>query len=275
MRCRIVAARQSALVVVALISLSACSRSGSNRPGLAADTYSGPLYVAHASGAHPSAGAAGQVVDCRTWGDGDAVTTTPYGDGATSKRPEQALDEQGIFDGPANGLEIAAETADRVLYVLDVRHAIKEAVIVHNGPATAGAGGPGWYVESWAACDLSEFPRTYTDALGIQVWTDSTGQPVPVTTIQSTQGPKHCDWQSMTLLSLEKATYVRDPLPDFADYFASPYQAHAQLPHDAVNTGYQHDNNKLWLSEDKQVAYIGTAEDVEAWPREARPLLCA
>jgi hypothetical protein len=226
-------------------------------------------------GAHPDSGAAGQVVDCRTWGDGDVVTTTPYADGATTQRPEQALDEQGIFDGPADDLQIAAETADRVLYVLSVKHAVKEAVIVHNGPATAGAGGPGWYVESWAACDLSEFPRTYTDAIGIQIWTDGSGQPAPVTTIQSSRGPAHCHWESMTLLTLDKATYVREPLPDLGDYFAAPYDAHARLPHDAVSTGYQHDQHKLWLSQDGQMAYVGAATDIEAWPREIKPLLCA
>jgi hypothetical protein len=268
-------AARAALVPLALVLLlSACVSSAVGPPGPAAHAYSGPLHLARAGGAHPDAGAAGRVVDCAAWGDGGSVTSAVYADGATTERPEQALDEQGIFDGPRDGLRIAASTTDRVLYVREVAGVVKEAVIVHDGPATEGAGGPGWYVESWAVCDASEFPRQYTDSIGLQIWTDAAGAPVPTSKIQAWRGPEHCDWQSMTFLTLGEATYVRNPQSDLAEYFDRPYLAHADLPADAVDTGYRRDGRSLWLSADKQLAYVGTRTDLEAWPHTTKPLLC-
>jgi hypothetical protein len=215
------------------------------------------------------------VVDCATWGGGGAVTRLPYYDGATTDLPEQALYEEGIrTGGAAEGLRVAKATDDRVLYVLEVDGTVKEAVIVHDGPAAEGAGGPGWYVESWAACNLAEFPRQYTDSIGLQVWTDASGTVVPTTKLEAWRGPQHCDWQSMTFLTLGKATYVRDPLPELHEYVAAAYRAHTALPADAADTGYEHDGQRLWLSADEQLAYVGTEHDVEAWPREIKPLGC-
>lgn len=274
-------------ILAAGLLLSACATSSGSgpggdpsgppvsTPGPAAHSYSGPLYLPHAGGAHPDAGAAGQVVDCTTWGGGGSVRSAVYEDGAMTERPQQALYEQGIFDGPQGGLRIAANTSDRVLYVLEVAGVVKEAVIVHDGPATAGAGGPGWYVESWAVCDASELPLEYTDSIGLQVWTDAAGQPAPTTTIQSWRGPEQCDWQSMTFLSLGEVTYVRNPEADLSEFFGRPYRAHADLPPDALDTGYRRAGVELWLSADKQLAYVGTRTDLEAWPRTIKPLLCA
>jgi hypothetical protein len=134
------------------------------------------------------------------------------------------------------GLLVAKEEEDRVLYVLEVDGAFKQAVIVRNGPATEGAGGAGWYVESWAHCDYSELPRPFTDSLGLQIWTDSSGRPAPTTSVQSWRGPEHCSWQSMTFLYLGKAAYVRDPLPELDEYFDEQYDEHAVLPADAIDT---------------------------------------
>lgn len=244
---------------------------------VAAHPYRGPLHVRAAAFEHPDAGAAGNVVDCFTWGGGEAHPRVPYNDGATADSSEQALQvarHEGAF-GIQTDLQVAKDEGDRVLYVFETNGVPKQAVIVHNGPATEGAGGPGWYVESWAMCDYSEFPRSVTDAMGLQIWTDPRGTPISTKTIQSRRGPKHCDWESMTFLALEKDTYVRDPLSDVAAYFAAQYRAHAQLPHGAIDTGFERDGQHLWLSADKQSAYVGTATDVEAWPREIKPLLCA
>ena len=172
---------------------------------------------------------------------------------------------------------MARQEQDRVLYVwaVEVGGAVKQAVIVHNGPATDGAGGPGWYVESWAHCDYSELPRSFTDALGLQIWTDSAGRPVPTTTIESWGGPEHCDWQSMTFLHLGRAVYVRNPQPDLADFFATPYEEHADLPAHAVDTGFERNGDRLWLATDRQRAFVGSPQGVEVWPRAVDPLGCA
>lgn len=267
-------ARFAWVLIAVLAAASACGRTGS---AAKVHSYAGPLYVRGAAAKHPGAGAAGNVVDCRTWRGGGFSAAKLYQHGATADSPGHALEtarHEGIFDGPWNGLQIAKRERTRVLYVLDVGGAVKQAVIVHNGPATKGAGGAGWYVESWASCDYSEFPRSFTDSIGVQIWTDSAGNPAPTTRIQSWRGPEHCDWQSMTFLEIGRATYVRAPQPYLDQYFAQPYRKNTNLPGNALDTGFRRDGHELWLSHDKQIAYMRGSGDVEAWPRTIRPLLC-
>ena len=62
------------------------------------------------------------------------------------------------FGGVQEGPRVAKQEDHRVLHVLEVEGVVKQAVIVHDGPTTEGAGGPGWYVKSWARCDYSGLP---------------------------------------------------------------------------------------------------------------------
>ena len=201
-----------------------------------------------------------------------------YSEGATADSPQEALSvarsERG-FDGVQDGLKVAAQTDDRVLYVVEVDGVVKQAVIVHDGPATEGAGGPGWYVESWARCDLAELPRSYTDSIGVQLWTDAAGATAPSRKVLSYVGPEHCDWQSMTFLELRDRLYVRHLDPEYAKYFVGPYRAEATLPADAEDTGFRRDGKRLWLSADGDWAYVGTPDSVEAWPSSRKPFGCA
>ena len=158
----------------------------------ATSPYAGPLVVSHEDAEHPSAGAAGDVVECRTWGTGGSQVTEEYADGATAETPEGALEvarSEWLVDGVTDGLLVAAQTDDRVLYVLEVGGSLKQAVVVRDGPASEGAGGPGWYAESWARCDAAEMPRSYTDALGLLIWEDAaTGEPVPTGELEARRG---------------------------------------------------------------------------------------
>ena len=55
--------------------------------------------------------------------------------------PRQALEvaqSEGGFSGVQEGLLVAKEEDDRVLYVVEVDGVVKQAVIVHDGPATEG-----------------------------------------------------------------------------------------------------------------------------------------
>lgn len=260
------------------LAVSACGGADVTSGEPAEHTYDGPLYVTRQEAEHPRAGAAGDVVDCKAWGSGGFSDVDVYADGATASGPGQALKvaaSEWLFGGVQEGLRVAKREEDRVLYVFEVEDVVKQAVIVRDGPATEGAGGAGWYVESWAHCDYSEFPRSFTDTLGLQIWTDSLGRPMPTTTIESWRGPEHCDWQSMTFLYLGKAVYVREPQPELADYFAEPYDGHAELPANAVDTGFQRDGERLWLSPDEQRAFVGTEDDVELWPRAIQHFGCA
>lgn len=265
------------LMLVAAV-VTACADSTSTVGETTARSYDGPLYLSRSAAVHPRAGAAGNAVDCRTWGAGGFADAAVYNSGATGDSPERALAiarSERIFDGVQEGLQVAKQEADRVLYVLEIDGVIKQAVILHDGPATDGAGGPGWYVESWARCDYSELPASFTDAIGLQIWTDAAGQLVPTTKVQSWRGAQHCDWESMTFLYIGDETYVRAPQPDLTAFFADAYRSHADLPRDAVATGFQRDGKQLWLAPDKSVAYVGTPSDVEVWPRTVKQLGCA
>ena len=84
-------------------------------------------------------------MDCTTWGMGGISGQKVYAEGATADSPLKALDvarSERAFDGVQDGLKVAAQEPDRVLYVAEVDGVIKQAVIVHDGPATEGAGGP-------------------------------------------------------------------------------------------------------------------------------------
>jgi hypothetical protein len=266
------------VAVVAAFALSGCGdQLAETTSAPSADPYAGPLYLAAADAKHPGAGAAGDVVDCDTWGSGGSSASEVYGDGATADTADQALKvarSERLFGGVQEGLRVAKQEDDRVLYVVEVRDRVKQAVIVRDGPATEGAGGPGWYVESWAHCDFSELPRSFTDSIGLGIWTDSSGRPVPTATIESWRGPEHCDWQSMTFLSMGEAMYVREPQPGLGDYFTEPYRPHAELPAGAVDTGLERDGEHLWTSPDEQRAFVGTKADVEVWPRAVESLGC-
>ncbi|QLQ11539.1 MAG: hypothetical protein HZY75_15645 [Nocardioidaceae bacterium] len=251
----------------------------------AATAYDGPLYLAEGEGRHPRAGAAGDVVDCDAWGTGGGFRGGEYSEGATSDSPAEAVQtaySEGLWLMPPE-LTIAAESEDRVLYVTEVAGRPKAALIVYDGQGSQGAGGDGWYAESWAVCDLVELPADFVEDLGYEVWTDVDGQIVPTQRLEVFRGAEHCDWQDMTFLSLgrwddQAPTFVRDPNPDpyLREYLADPYLPHTTLPAGAVDSGFRRGQVKLWLTPDRSRAYVGTVpSDVEMWPRMVKQLSCA
>jgi hypothetical protein len=264
-----------------VLAVAGCGDAGTDSRE-AAHAYGGALYVERDRASYPEAGAAGDVVDCRHFGNGGAFYGATYEEGATADSPDGALGNgrgEGIFEGAQHGLTVAARTDDRVLFVLEVAGVVKQAVIVHDGPAAEGTGGDGWYVESWARCDWSELPEAVVAAASQQIWTDHDGAPVSTEELVSYPGPAHCDWQSVTFLELDgdwKRTYVRQPTPELTDSLAGPYLAHTTLPGDAAPTPYERDGERLWLAADRMTAYVGSDRtDVEAWPRETTPIGCA
>ncbi len=257
------------LVVVAGL-LGGC---GDDADGLdlprADQQYDGPLHLAGGR-----FGAAGRVVECDHGPTaGGSESGGVYAEGATSDTVEQALEtarSEGMFlEMPEVELEVAKSEDDRVLLTYSSDGAVKAALIFHDGPATEGAGGDGWYRESWARCDFSEFPddvaQTY---FGYEIWTGPDGVPALTTDIVSYPGPEHCDWQSMTFLTLDdRRTYVRHPLAEVRRFVDGEFVASMKLPAEAVDTGYRRDDNRLWLSPSGDRAYVGQPGDVEAWPR--------
>lgn len=216
-------------------------------------------------------GAARDVVDCSAV-DGGSEPAEPYAEGATSDSPRAAVEtafSEGLFLSlPQVELAAAASEPDRVLLTYAPAGRTVAALVLRDGPATEGAGGDGWYLESWARCDLSAFPPEDAAALGYLVWQDADGEPVPVTEVSSGPGPEHCGWDRFTFLYLaDDAVYVRAPDRTVRDSVRGTYRSGIPLPDDAVATGYQREGLRLWRDRDGGRVYVGTPERVESWPR--------
>jgi hypothetical protein len=159
-----------------------------------------------------------------------------------------------------------------VLYTFEVGGVVKLAVVTHRGTGVDGS--TGWYVESWASCDLAELPDWVAARAGYQIWSDREGR-VATTRVVSYAGSEHCDWQDATILQLGNRTWWRNPPDELGQYFDQSYAEGMHLPADAVATPYSREGERLWLSPDKLAAYVGTRRDVERWVSPGRRLGCA
>ncbi len=232
----------------------------------ASTEYDGPLYVD--SGRY---GAAGQALACDP-AAGQFENADVYAEGATSDTVEEALEtarSEGLFlFAPTDDLRVARTEDERVMLTYEADDRILMALVFRDGPATEGAGGPGWYLETSARCDFAEFPVAFAEKAGYQLWQDDDGEPAPVTKLYSALGPAHCSWDSMVFLyAQDRHVYVREPTRELERFAAGPYHADIPLPDDAGDTGYEREGRHLWLSADDNYVYVGTPRSVEAWPR--------
>ena len=116
------------------------------------------------------------------------------------------------------------------------------------------------------------------------VWTDSTGQRMPETTVFSYFGPEHCGLQhivfmdigyrsGLTLPGLMGARhFLRDEEGLLADYASTAFQSPVNLPLDAVDTGWQRDGHELWLDPEGDAAFLEVDDaKFEMWPSATVP----
>ncbi|MEU4039464.1 hypothetical protein [Streptomyces collinus] len=246
-----------------------------------ATPYRGPLYVptrfvddSGPRALRPASGAAGRALECDgqmfEGGGPDGWSRSDGGD-----TPEDGL--RLYFDmfepgQPDHGYRAERTESDRVLYSFDVGGRTKVAVVV----AKDQKGRPGWGPETNAACDPAELPGRWAAVLGYEVWTDRAGERVPVRRLSSHPGPEHCDWQSAHFLTLGERTYVRDPEGVFRrdGLIDARYRQRVRMPADARDTGYHRRGRHLWLTADRDTAYVRTSAGVEAWPRAPRGVAC-
>jgi hypothetical protein len=246
--------------------------------------YGGPLYVPTKDvdedgerAVLTRSGAAGRALEC----DGEAYAGTSgeeWGRAEAGSTPEEGL--KLYFDMeqpevPPTGYRVEAERDGRVLYSFDVAGRTRVAVVV----AEDQRGRPGWGPEASASCDPAELPADFTDSREMEIWTDAAGKRIPTTTVSSSLGPEHCDWQSARMLSLGRGQdteqYVRDPEGVFErDRLSAPYGADLPMPGDARDTGYRLGDRELWLTDDRTAAYVRTPDGVEAWPRTKEVIAC-
>ncbi|MET9897030.1 hypothetical protein [Streptomyces sp. NPDC006446] len=280
--------RKGIVAAVVLVGLAAVGCGAGERDGLVvkgtppATPYAGPLDLPYKEssdggerGARKTSGSAGRALECDgviymggagdTWSEGDGGSTPEEGLNAYFDISQPGLPEQGY--------RVEREEGDRVLFSYDVEGRTKVAVVVAKDQPRR----PGWGPETSASCDPSEFPASYTEARGDEIWTDRDGHRVPTTVVTSSVGAEHCDWQSAHFLDLGDRghLYVRDPRGVFSPQaLTGTYDGDVRMPADARDTGYRYHDWKLWLAPDRSTAYVRTPEGVEAWPAAKPGLGC-
>ena len=70
--------------------------------------------------------------------------------------------------------------------------------------------------------------------------------------------------------------FVRDPEGVFAPDTVGSFASDAELPDDAIRTGWENDTGvELWLANDRSTAYAVDGDTVEAWPALPGGWICA
>jgi hypothetical protein len=293
----------STLALVVTVTAAGCGEHREPAPGdpapadllaggeAPAEPYDGPLHVPFEeadegvadtpAGMETESGAAGMALEC----DGE-MYSGGGGGGGWSEGDGGATPLEGLLlyfemeqpQAPGRGYRIEREEEDRVLFSYDVDGRTKVAVIVAHDRPNA----PGWGPETSAACDPAELPESFTDQLPAEIWTDAHGDRVPSTVVSSWVGTDHCDWGAAHFLATgrdaDATLYARDPegvLPP--EMLTGAFDAEADLPPGARDTGYRLDDWALWLAEDEgaAAAFVVTPDGTELWPGVREGWACA
>jgi hypothetical protein len=275
-----------AACAVVVVAVAGCTSSGRRSlltgSGTPRTPYRGPLHVPIvAAGDNASvldrSGAAGRALECRypPYGGGQGV----YHDGLIDVE-STFVDAADEFIGPDNGgatlpstgYRVERRVGDRVLLSFDVRGRTKVAIILRDG-ITDYRDAVGWGVETWAACDPAEYPADTVADLGIGVWHDADGRPVPIARVESFPGRAFCDYSDVDFVQIgndrRAIDYVRDPQGQLTKYLRVPYDGDARLPADAINTGFHRGGRGLWFGPDTRAVYLVSdsgQRQVERWP---------
>jgi len=118
------------------------------------------------------------------------------------------------------------------------------------------------------------------------------GEAVSGDQIESSAGPGHCQWQAAHFVGLSwppgrtyddprrTRIFVKDPegvLAYVAPYLRDGYDADAELPRDAVDSGYRNDGFALWHSPaagDSRIYEVGADGTPESWPKATTTVAC-
>lgn len=234
--------------------------------------------VADAPDPADRAGAAADYIEC-TYGISQGGWSMDFGPPGSAPDADGALQRfvtDEVFAIPDQGYVADGRDEGRMLYTYSVAGEPKVAVIVADGANLQLDAEDGWMVETFASCDPAEFDPSVDDQLPVDIWLDADGNRVPTSTITSSKGPEHCDWESVTFLWFEDRPFISDPRGVLADIeFVVPFDDDVELPTDTTTTGYHHDGRQLWLSADGSIAYLVDEDRVEAWPTTSDPVACA
>ncbi|MFF9158583.1 hypothetical protein ACF1AB_40900 [Streptomyces sp. NPDC014846] len=177
---------------------------------------------------------------------------------------------------PRSGYRAERKEGDRILYSFDVEGRTKVAVVAAKNQKDRPGRGP----QPSASCDPAELPPSLTNPLDYEIWTDPSGERVPVTQVSSHRGAEHCDWQSAHFPAVgsgqDARPHVRDPEHHFqvGAQLSAPYHSDVHLPAGTHDTGYRFKHWQLWLTHPETKAYIRTADRVEARPQAKTGITC-
>ena len=199
------------------------------------------------------------------------------GDALSPISPEAALEAftstTSYTAFPARGYEPTQLDRDWALFSHNVAGKTKALVVVRRGGPYVDT--DVWSLAGLRACDPAEFApgSGFTGAL-LAIWLDANEARVPTTTLSETHGASHCDWESVTWLTLGGVSYLRDPLDRLKFELIVPFERAATLPDGARSTGYHEGGRTIWLTDDPSVIYVVTADGAERWPQPADQIGC-
>jgi hypothetical protein len=271
--------RVSDVLAVALLlgGVAACSASPEHAAPVATP-YDGPLWVSPDAtlALDEDPGAAGRVVTCDQPVLGWSATN-PFSGGEVGETPEaglQAWRDDSWWPGLDGDMRAVRTEPDRVLFTYAAGGRVLQAAVVHRGPADpgtgAGADGIAWWVESSARCDVVEYPGGLAESRGADVWTDAAGRRISSQVVTSSTSHDDCLTEGTRILALRPGDDDRrylahgEAYPDAVD---EPFRTDVPLPADAVDSGYRHGDERLWVSADSRRAYVGGPDRVDVWPR--------
>jgi len=272
--------RTVAFACAALLLLVGCS----DPPGiLDSQPPPGTPYAGSLVGAH----AAQRALECQHPAYRDDDGADLYLDGLHSVKSSYTDAVRDIIADelwslvPRDGYRLERDDGDRVLLVWEVGGRTKAAFVL-NDDVLDYKRHRGWGVQSFAQCDPAEFPESVTDKLGIGVWRDAEGHRVPITRIESFPGQGYCHYDGIAFLRVgpdgsDATVALRDTEGRLAGVLRGRYDGAAQLPADAVASGYRWDGKEAWLVPSKDAVYLVDLDDptrVERWPALKRGVAC-
>lgn len=132
--------------------------------------------------------------------------------------------------------------------------------------------------------DLSKEP-TYPVNY-IHRWTNDDGCPVRLDILMTRQGADACGGSKVADIlmgtplgaphsSSRARIYIKDPTGQFGmSEIQAGYEADADLPEDATDSGYRQKSSELWTVPDGDAIYLVSEDQVERWPHVEAPPTC-
>ena len=110
-------------------------------------------------------------------------------------------------------------------------------------------------------------------------WTDPSGNVASAGIIVEYDGFNRCGMQDVVFIEFAARTYANDPTGVLGPLEAASgalltFRDQAELPADAVATGYRHEIREVWVADSDREDYLYMVFDddrVERWPRAEVP----